>query len=87
MDIFNVQLLIGKMLLDTPSLTSSLFKFFNTSMNFDVVDNSVLINLIDTKDLMLSIIVKKMSLLPQPNIVFVWQISSRTSNFHHQSSK
>ncbi len=37
-------------------------------MNFDVVDNSVLINLIDTKDLTLSIIVKKMSLLPQPNI-------------------
>jgi hypothetical protein len=29
-------------------------------MNFDVVDNSVLINLIDTKDLMLRIIVKKM---------------------------
>jgi hypothetical protein len=40
-------------------------------MNFDVVDNSVLINLIDTKDLMLRIIVKKMWLLPQPNIVFV----------------
>jgi hypothetical protein len=57
-------------------------------MNFDVVDNSVLINLVDTKDLMLNIILKKMSLLPQPNIVWCskFQAGHQIFNIHVQNN-
>jgi len=57
-------------------------------MNFDVVDNSVLINLVATKDLMLNIILKNMSLLPQPNIVLYskFQAGHQFFNIHVQNN-
>jgi hypothetical protein len=57
-------------------------------MNFDVVDNSVLINLVATKDLMLNIILKIMSLLPQPNIVLYskFQAGHQFFNIHVQNN-